>query len=399
MAREINLVPDVKGEMIKALKLRNFIFFLCIVVASASLVLIAGFAAVAGAQQSMVDGKKETLNALSSKLNGYSDLSDFLTIKDQLGNLSSISNNKKLLSRTFGILSAFLPAGSNSITISKLNINLSAASPTISFDAQANANEPPYIDYTVLDSFKKSMQYLRYDYGHYVDKKGANIPAYCIIESGNDGATFYDSTKGYYAFWLVTGEGCNPSYTSENSEGNDTISDAEMSRRAAGYNTEEYNGQTVVRIWRTPQYNEWYKESASETEPYMTLSGEIGNVAHFSSECIKYTGEKGSDGGISWSSTNETCLLVPSGIDGIKVSDSSNGRDSSGDLVLRFSAIITLNPDVYKFTNNHMLAIGPTGRYNVTDSYVQIQNMFEQRAADCSEDDAACNNTNSGGNN
>ena len=32
MAREINLVPDVKGEMIKALKLRNFIFFLCIVI-------------------------------------------------------------------------------------------------------------------------------------------------------------------------------------------------------------------------------------------------------------------------------------------------------------------------------------------------------------------------------
>ena len=28
MAREINLVPDVKEEMIKALKLRNFILFL-----------------------------------------------------------------------------------------------------------------------------------------------------------------------------------------------------------------------------------------------------------------------------------------------------------------------------------------------------------------------------------
>ena len=36
MAREINLVPDVKGEMIKALKLRNFIFFLCIIVVAAS---------------------------------------------------------------------------------------------------------------------------------------------------------------------------------------------------------------------------------------------------------------------------------------------------------------------------------------------------------------------------
>ena len=37
MAREINLVPDVKNEMIKTLKLRNLIFFICIVVVAGSL--------------------------------------------------------------------------------------------------------------------------------------------------------------------------------------------------------------------------------------------------------------------------------------------------------------------------------------------------------------------------
>ena len=31
MAREINLVPDIKNDMIKALKLRNLIFFISIV--------------------------------------------------------------------------------------------------------------------------------------------------------------------------------------------------------------------------------------------------------------------------------------------------------------------------------------------------------------------------------
>ena len=38
-----------------------------------------------------------------------------------------------------------------------------------------------------------------------------------------------------------------------------------------------------------------------------------------------------------------------------------------------------------------MLAIAPSGRYNVTDSYVQLQSMFEERAKDCKENDAACN--------
>ena len=48
--REINLVPDVKDEMIKALKLRNFTFFVCIVVASISVALIVIFASIAGGQ-------------------------------------------------------------------------------------------------------------------------------------------------------------------------------------------------------------------------------------------------------------------------------------------------------------------------------------------------------------
>ena len=146
MAREINLVPDIKNEMIKTLKLRNLIFFICIVVASASVAVSLIFASIAGGQQAVVDGKKGTLELLSNKVKSYSDLSDFLTIKDQLSNLSSISNNKKMLSRIFGVLSALLPTGLDTITLSELSINFSESEPTISFDAQANAGSEPFID-------------------------------------------------------------------------------------------------------------------------------------------------------------------------------------------------------------------------------------------------------------
>lgn len=398
MAREINLVPDIKGEMIKALKLRNLTFFICIVVAAASFALTAVVAAVAGGQQAIVDGKKDTITELSKKINSYDDLDNFLTIKDQLGNLSTIADNKKVLSRTFGLLTALFPS---TITISELSINLSSSNPVISFDAQANADAPPYIDYNVLDSFKKSMKYMRYDYGNYVDKEGNAIPAYCMIESGADGATFYDSGKGYYAYWLITGEGCDPAYESdtESSEDGYQISATEMSRISETYTLETYEGQTVVRIWRTPQYNDWYREVEVEGEPYMSLDGEISGVAHFESRCTTYSGVLNSNTGIvNWTSSNEDCTLVPDGDDGIKISDSSNGRDANGDLVLRFSAAITLDQNYYKFGRNHMLAVGPTGRYNVTDSYVQIQSIFGAPATDCAADDTACNNANGGNN-
>lgn len=393
--REINLVPDVKDEMIKALKLRNFTFFVCIVVASISVALIVIFASIAGGQQAVVDGKKNTITNLSAKLNSYSDLGDFLTIKNQLSNVGSISDNKKLLSRTFSVVSALLPTGADTIRLSELNVDLSGDSPVISFDAQANAGNPPYIDYNVLDSFKKSMQYMRYDYGTYVDKEGAEIPAYCIIENGADGATLSDPEKGYYAYWLIEGEGCNPSYEPEIDKNGNEKYDEEKALK--GYEVDEYDGNRVVLIWRTPQYNDWYKKTEREGQPYMSLDGDISGVAHFESDCTTYTGvENGITGEIDWSSANDECLLVPDGIDGIRISDSSNGRGSSDELVLRFSASISINSEVYDFANHHMLAVAPSGRYNVTDSYVQIQNMFSERAADCDSVDTACNNTNGG---
>ncbi len=394
--REINLVPDIKDEMIKALKLRNFIFFLCIIVASASVAISLIFATIAVGQQAIVDGKSNTIANLSTTINSYSDLGDFLTVKDQLSNLEAISGNKKLLSRTFSVLSALLPTGADYIKISELGINFSGESPTISFDAQANAGNPPYIDYNVLDSFKKSMQYMRYDYGSYVDRKGAEIPAYCIIENGSDGASFYDIEKGAYAYWLIKGEGCNPSYEPKlDEDGEEIYNETDATE---GYILEKYDDNDVVRIWRTPQFGEWYKEEEDEDQPYMTIDGDISNVAHFVSNCTTYYGiEDEKNRGITWENKNNDCLLVPDGIEGIRISDSSNGRGATGELVLRFSATITLNPEVFSAANHHLIAVAPLGRRNVTDSYVQIQNMFSERAADCEPGDAACNSSTNGG--
>ena len=119
---------------------------------------------------------------------------------------------------------------------------------------------------------------------------------------------------------------------------------------------------------------------------------------YINSSCITYKGDSKED--IShpkWTTTiSDSCMLVPNANDekdpGIKIRDSSNGRGENDELVLRFSATISLNPEVYKFSNTHAIAIPPSGRYNVTDSYVQVQNMFGERAADCAEGDTSCQN-------
>lgn len=401
MSREINLVPDIKGEMIKTLKLRNFIFFLCIVISAAS----AGVAAVAGTimlgQQAAVDGNKDAISTLSAKLNSYTDLNDFLTIKDQLGNINTLTSNKRVLSRTFNILSALIPSGPDTITISELNVNLEEESPTFSFDAQADANKEPYIDYGVLESFKKSMEFMRYDYGDYVDKDGNIIPSYCMIENGEDGAFLNDSSRGLYAYWTIEEEGCDTAKSSSNeSTDSNSNSNNNTNTTRSSYSTETYDGKTVVRIWRTPQFSDWYKESPKEGQPYMSLDGDIKNVEHFESRCKTYAGTKTNEGSApKWEESNDECKLVPGEEmdDRIRITSSSNGKGTDDRLVLRFSAVITLNPEVYLFDNHHMIALAPSGHRNVTDSYVQIQAMFGERATDCKEGDNTCQNTTNSG--
>ncbi len=387
MAHEINLVPDIKNEMIKAIKLRNYIFFGCIVVAIASVATTIIFGLIMGGQRIAIESKSSAITELSNKLNAYTDLNDFLTIKDQVGSIDSLSKNKKVLSRTFNILSALLPTGADTIKVSELNVDLTSDQPTFRIEAQANAGKEPYIDYNVLDSFKKSMQYMRYDYGNYVDKEGNKIPAYCMIEQGPDGAIFHDGERGLYAYWTIEGEGCNPS-------GTKTTND---------YKLEDYGEQKVVRIWRTPQYSEWYKEKESSKSPYMSLNGEIKNIEHFESNCYTYTGDDTtSKSKPKWTEDN-VCTLVYGVEDeendgsGIKINESSNGRDSANELVLRFTATINFAPEVFEFKNPHMIAVAPKGQRNVTDSYVQIQSMFGERANDCAEGDVACTTANAKG--
>lgn len=438
--REINLVPDIKYEIIKTLKLRNFIFFLCIVISIASISIAAVFGSIMGGQQLALDSKKSTIKNLSDKIDSFADLSEYLTIRDQINDINALSDNKKVFSRTFDILTALIPTGPDTITISSLDVNLGNEIPTLTFEAHADAGTDPYIDYNVLDSFKKSMAYMRYDYGHYVDREGNEIPSYCITENGTDGAIFTDPEKGIYAYWDITAEGCNT--TTEDAETDSDSSDKNSNRiiinptddeedsddtkdtneedtpaeeitEVSGYTLENYNGHNYVRIWRTPQFADWYKANPKEGEPYMSLDGEIENVAHFASNCITYTGtlpddtfiienenkNKNSDKTVTvksttptWISTNDECKLISTeeNNEGISIEESSNGRNENGQLVLRFAATIYIAPEAYKFDYSHLLAIAPSGHHNVTDSYVQIQNMFGERASDCAADDVAC---------
>jgi len=413
---EISLVPEVKRNMIKAMKFRNILLFCCIVLMAVSGGIVMVMVTVWEGQNITMSGQDSRMKLMSDKLTNYGSLSEFLTIQKQLKQINEIIDDKKVLSRVFPVLSVILPEGPDTISLSELTVNLDEN--TLIFDAQADAKVSPYIDYRVLESFKKSVSLMKYDYGRYVTADGDEIPSRCMVEADAEGNTLIEedkvngvTNKYIYAYWMKGKTGCDPAredYVSEEeeeeaeesgqSQQQSTKSDEEIQadfdkklnelddygksllyqQIEGGVTTENAD---VVKIYRSPRFSEWYKAG------YMTEGGAISDVNHFESECITYTGAEAS-GTMKWVSDNN-CMLSA---EDPSIRDSSNGRDSNGNLVLRFSATLTLEPAIFEFKNKHVMAISPSGQ-NVTDSYRQVAGMFAERAADCSDSDVICTTT------
>lgn len=449
---EINLVPDVKLQMIKAQKMRNLVLFICIVVSAVSVGAVLVLFSIKGGQDIAMTVQDAKLGKMSEKLAGYDELGNLVTIQSQLEKLGELGNEKTVPSRVFGALNATLPTGGDSVRFSELRIDLETG--ILRLEAQADAKVAPLIDYRVLESFKKGVSLATYDYGQYKDALGADIPSWCIKESDGNGAA-YKSGEDYYAWWDLTLEGCaglalaksgDESGDGADVSGDNTATDEEenlpelrynadseteineqflspeemaemgvrfdtsaegevlprvrdlnkfgIERRTAEDGSVQYVKTTVLRvkIWRTPQFTAWHKAG------FMELDGSITGIEHFHSECINYSGTmQGGNGSVArWTSTND-CMLAP---EGLEVTSSSNARDESDNLVLRFSATMGLAEDFLLFRNKHMMALGPMGQ-NVTDSYMQIGGMFTQPAHECAENDTEClnNANNSGGSN
>lgn len=429
---EINLVPDIKAQMIRAQKIRNLVLFICIVVSAVSIGVVLVLFGIKSGQDIAMSNQDKKINTMSVKLNDFDELEDLVMIQKQLDKLSEIGEEKTVPSRVFGALGVMLPKGQDIVQLSELRLDLEKN--TIRMEGQADAQVDPLIDYRVLESFKKGVALTKFDYGRFVDVNGKEVPTWCIAEADADGNA-YKAGESYYAWWDLSLEGCAAYRETATIPEGSTVDlffskDAEVETEEVELDNNaleqlgakvvvnddgsvsidvskmtvddveprDVDGQTKyfqtrvkrVKVWRTPQFTTWHNAGLME------LDGRIHGIEHFQSVCYHYAGVMQKETGIAkWTSTNE-CMLAP---EGLTIINSSNGRDESDNLVLKFSASASIDEKFFKFANKHMIAIGPMGQ-NVTDSYLQVGGMFTQEAEDCGVDDAEClsNSTNTGGN-
>lgn len=147
---QINLVPDVKQELLKAQRVRATVISVTVfigIVAVGVVVLLALYVFVAQTARGLISDN--SIKSENAKLQQVPDLTNTLTVQNQLDQITAIHNQSHVMSRLFDILATTNPPAPNNVTISTLKVDSSTN--TIAIEGQAVNG------YAALEVFKKTI--------------------------------------------------------------------------------------------------------------------------------------------------------------------------------------------------------------------------------------------------
>lgn len=164
---EINLIPDVKQELLRAQRTRTAVISFSIltsIIAGGVLVVLALYVfGVQTVRSALLDGQ---ITSGSQQLSKVEDLSKILTIQNQLSKISELNASKNMDSRVFDMLSAVTPSGNNSVQFSSITVD--SDNTTIRLEGQTNA-------YDSMEVFKKTVASAIIEYADNGEQKTVNL--------------------------------------------------------------------------------------------------------------------------------------------------------------------------------------------------------------------------------
>ncbi len=120
---EINLLPDVKYELLRTRATRNYVTAMSVLVGIVGLVATLALGFIFGGQITAEAWQESQIKSKSQELLQVEDLNKSVTIQNQLNTINSQHDNKKINSRLFDVLGAINPAKPNNVKISTVKVN------------------------------------------------------------------------------------------------------------------------------------------------------------------------------------------------------------------------------------------------------------------------------------
>ena len=146
---EINLLPNVKRELLKTRAMRNRVISISFLVGGASIVAVVVLALILGSQIAAEAVQNGVIKDRNDKLMAVEDLNKVVTIQHQLTKINEQHSGKKINSRIFDVVTAVNPVAPNNVSFSDIKVN--PGSKTITLEGSAVNG------YSALETLKKTI--------------------------------------------------------------------------------------------------------------------------------------------------------------------------------------------------------------------------------------------------
>ena len=146
---EINLLPNVKRELLKTRAMRNRVISISFLVGGASIAAVVVLALILGSQIAAEAVQSGVIKDRNDKLIAVEDLNKVVTIQHQLTKINEQHSGKKINSRIFDVVTAVNPVAPNNVSFSDIKVN--PGSKTITLEGSAVNG------YSALETLKKTI--------------------------------------------------------------------------------------------------------------------------------------------------------------------------------------------------------------------------------------------------
>ena len=146
---EINLLPNVKRELLKTRVMRNRVISISFLVGGVSIAAVVVLALILGSQFAAEAVQGGVIKDRNDKLMAVEDLNKVVTIQHQLTKINEQHSGKKINSRVFDVVTAVNPVAPNNVSFSDIKVN--PESKTITLEGSAVNG------YSALETLKKTI--------------------------------------------------------------------------------------------------------------------------------------------------------------------------------------------------------------------------------------------------
>ena len=146
---EINLLPNVKRELLKTRAMRNRVISISFLVGGASIATVVVLALILGSQFAAEAVQGGVIKDRNDKLMAVEDLNKVVTIQHQLTKINEQHSGKKINSRVFDVVTAVNPVAPNNVSFSDIKVD--PESKTITLEGSAVNG------YSALETLKKTI--------------------------------------------------------------------------------------------------------------------------------------------------------------------------------------------------------------------------------------------------